>query len=473
MAHLVRQQQIRYLDRNGRRVPKGTACAKKVKERSAKWYGAGIPGQGTRRVPLASDKEAAQRMLNELVRAAERGEARMLDRAAVAKSLKEHLEDFRAELAAGVQVSTGRKRRTPPSAKQVKTTVQRVRDVLDGCGFKWIDDLKSPAAADRLSRYLRDRLGKPRNGTDRGISAQTATFLLADARRFARWIARRGTGVPPDRFDAIAGFDAANERTHARREVSPDELAKVLAAARDSERGYRGLSGADRYHLYLTAFATGFRKSELASLTPAHFRLGDDSPTVSLPGKAAKNRKAVRHPLPPGVAAALRDYLAGRPDGAPVWPGKWGDSSAAMLRVDLETAGVPYCVEGIHGREYADFHALRHSYISALSAAGTGMKELQVLARHSDPRLTLGVYSHARSTELVRAVGRLKVPGTAESLFAALDREQLEDLVGGLLVLLGTLLGPSAAVAPVTPRVTLPLGDSGDREGLLGPTGRG
>lgn len=469
MAHLVRQQQIRYLDREGRRVPKGTKGAKRVKEKSAKWYGAGIPGQGKRRVPLASDKEAAQRMLNELVKAAERGEARMLDRDAVAKSLKDHLSDFQAELASGVQVTTGRKRRTPPGAKQIQLTVQRVRDVLDGCGFRHVDDLKASTAADRLSRYLRGRVDKPRNATDRGIGAQTATFLLADARRFARWIARRGTGVPPDRFDSVAGFDSANERTHARREVSPEELGRVLEAAKASAREYRGLSGPDRHHLYLTAFATGFRKSELAALTPAHFHLTADPPAVSLPGKLAKNKKAIRHPIPPAVAVALRSYLTGKPADEKAWQGKWVDSSAAMPRVDLEAANVPYCIDGVHGKEYADFHALRHTFVSALAAAGTGAKELQVLARHSDPRLTLGVYSHARSAELVKAVGRLKVPGAVESLLAKMDRDQLEEAVLGLLVLVGTLLGPGQqAAAPVTLRVTPAVGISGGSGGLLG-----
>src|SRR5204863_4184491 len=120
------------------------------------------------------------------VKAAERGDAKMLDRAATARPLSEHLDDFRNELAAGIQVTTGRRKRTAPSAKQVQQTEQRVRDVLDGCAFRHVDDLKRPAAADRLSRSLRGRIGKPRNTTDRGISAQTATFRLAEARRLAR-----------------------------------------------------------------------------------------------------------------------------------------------------------------------------------------------------------------------------------------------------------------------------------------------
>ena len=217
----------------------------------------------------------------------------------------------------------------------------------------------------------------------------------------------------------------------------------------------------------LTAFATGFRAGELAALTPAHFHLADDPPGVSLPGKVTKNKKVVRHPLPPAVAVALRAHLAGAPRGAGVWPGKWRDSSAAILRGDLEAAGVPYCVEGVHGKEYADFHALRHTFVSALAAAGTGAKELQTLARHSDPRLTLGTYSHARSAELVKAVSRLKVPGTADSPLAALDRDPLEGIALGLAVLLGTLLrapAPPGARLCVHPGVHL-------RWGFLGTPG--
>jgi hypothetical protein len=44
MAHLVRPWIYRYLDKHGKRVPKGTKGARRVKERARKWYGAAIPG---------------------------------------------------------------------------------------------------------------------------------------------------------------------------------------------------------------------------------------------------------------------------------------------------------------------------------------------------------------------------------------------------------------------------------------------
>jgi hypothetical protein len=43
--------------------------------------------------------------------------------------------------------------------------------------------------------------------------------------------------------------------------------------------------------------------------------------------------------LPAEVAEVLRDYLAGRPAGAPIWPGTWSTTaSAKMIRADLEEA---------------------------------------------------------------------------------------------------------------------------------------
>jgi integrase len=474
MAHLTRIHQVRYVDRDGRRVPKGTRGARKVKEKSAKWYGAGIPGQGKRRVPLATDKEAAQRMLDNLVRDAERGTVRLPERNAGRKPLAEYFTDFESDVALGLASKGGKRRRTP-DAQQVALVVQRVRDLAAGCSFECPGDLDVTAPA-TLARYLAGRLAKPRTKVDRGISHQSANFYLAAARRFVRWLSARAA-VRADLFDTLPGYDAANERTHARREVSPEELDRVLTAARASTRTVRNLTGEDRYHLYLTAFATGFRASELAALTPAHFHLADDPPAVSLAGKTAKNKKSVRHPLPPAVAVALRAYLAGKPASAAIWPGKWTIHAAKMLRVDLAAAKVPYCVEGPGGKEFADFHALRHTFVSALAAAGTGAKELQTLARHSDPRLTLGLYTHARSAELVRAVNRLKVPGTAtHNPLAQLDRDTLEGIVLGLVVLLGTLLGSSGHSA-VQSSVALPVapavGISGDLGEPVGTRKRG
>jgi integrase len=254
----------------------------------------------------------------------------------------------------------------------------------------------------------------------------------------------------------VPGFDPKNERVHARRKATPEQLATILDAALNSERPFKRMNGADRYALYLTAFSTGFRASELASLTPESFDLFADPPAVSLGGRSAKNKKAARQPIPPAVAVQLARHLAGKPAGERVWPGAWHRHGARMLRGDLKAAGLPYAEEVNGEKRFLDFHALRASFISALAEAGIGPKELQELARHSDPRLTLGVYTHVTPKQLAGAVGRLPLPGgqTDRTPYAHLSREHLE---AALAVALSALAG--LLPGTVTPLVT-PAGDS-------------
>jgi hypothetical protein len=54
-----------------------------------------------------------------------------------------------------------------------------------------------------------------------------------------------------------------------------------------------------------------------------------------------------------------------------------------------------------------DTHSLRHGYISALARAGVPIKVVQTLARHSDPKLTLGIYAHLSAFDLHDAIGHL------------------------------------------------------------------
>src|SRR5262249_537989 len=196
---------------------------------------------------------------------------------------------------------------------------------------------------------------------------------------------RRGPANPSDRR---ALLNVARARRHARRELAADEMRRLLEVTRASARAFRGLTGPDRAALYLTACGTGFRVRALAGLTPGDFDLTADLPAVHLPARLAKNKKGKVQPLAADVAEALRAYLDGRPEGSPVWPGTWNVDAAEMLRADLEAAGIPYAVEGPDGPLYADFHALRHTYLTLGGRAGIDLRTLQELAGHSNPNLT-------------------------------------------------------------------------------------
>jgi len=48
----------------------------------------------------------------------------------------------------------------------------------------------------------------------------------------------------------------------------------------------------------------------------------------------------------------------------------------------------------------AVFYSLRHSFCTLVIESGANLKEAQQLMRHTDPRLTANIYSHARKERL-------------------------------------------------------------------------
>lgn len=141
-------------------------------------------------------------------------------------------------------------------------------------------------------------------------------------------------------MDALA-FDkaTAEDIRHARRELTAAELRRLFDVTRASTRTFRGLTGEDRYFLYLTAAGIGFRANAPANLTPGHFDFA--AGTVTLPARLNKSRKVKVQPIPPDVAAVLAGYIAGKPGGEPIWGGTWAEKGADMLRIDLAAAGIP------------------------------------------------------------------------------------------------------------------------------------
>ena len=441
MAHLVKPWVVHWIDATtGKRAKQGSPGAKAVRSRARKWYGVGVPGYGKKRVPLATDKTAARRMLDTLIRNTEQGQAGVPDPGAGRKRLRDHLAEFETHVAAGLAARGSKKKK--PDPKQVRLAVQRVENILDGCGLAHVGDLDDHSPT-KLAAYLNGRVAKTRK--DDGISHQTAAFYLAAARRFVWWLGvRKKAPIPAGLFDDIPGFEPDINRQHARRRVGPEELARVLEAARSGPEA-EGIPGEDRYHLYLTAFATGFRVGELTSLTPAHFDLIGDRPAVQLAGKVSKNRQATAaQPLPSGVALQLAAFIVGKPKDKPLWPGSWTLHAARMLRVDLAAANVPYSTPEINGPQFADFHARRHSFLSALAAANVGPKVLQELARHSTARLTLEKYTHTDRNQLAGAVALLPIGGTPDP-FAHLTREQLLLALGVAAGLLRWVFAPGSA----------------------------
>lgn len=374
MSRIARQKITRHYDAAGKRCAASQAVRKQVAE-SRKWYAFDVPGSD-RPIPLATDRRVSERMLARLIAEGEATRAGLPVRrkprpmAELLGQFREHLE-HRAD-----------------SEAHVRAKSRRVERVVMGLGWRTAADLDGPA----LERWLADQASL------HDWSPSYRNQLLAEAGSFCRWLVGRGE-LRADPTSGLKRWPEGVDVRRGRRPLSPDELRRLLEASPPGRR-----------LIYLVAVSTGFRAGELASLTPSCLCLGEDPPVVVLPARRDKRRQAVRQPIPPEVAAELAAFAAGRAPADRLWPGCWWRRAAEMLRVDLGAAGIAYVVEGPDGPLHADFHALRHTYISLLDRAGVSLKQAMALARHSDPKLTLRRYGRVQLADLGRAVEGLVTP---------------------------------------------------------------
>jgi len=440
-------------DPEGRRVRKDTTGAVRHVTESPTWWGRYRDANGDRQqVPLSESKTKARAMLDELAHDS-RLDALGIERPAAdpfaahrKRPLAGHLADFGGAL-----------RAKGDTEEHVGRTLTFVRSVLDGCEFSALDDLDTgpvnewlaalradrpaaelPAGVDQFTpRQAAALLGlKPLSVTKavsrhrlaatgagrkrrypratvealaalqaRGGSPETVNHYVRAVRSFCRWLVKNRR-LPYNPLETLALVNTASDRRHDRRELTAGELRRLLDATRSSGETFRGLGPADRVALYACACGTGFRAGALASLTPESFDLSGTPPVVVLAARKNKSRKQRTQPLPADVAGLLRSWLAGREKDRPAWPGTWHERGAEMIRADLALAGIPYAVEGPDGPLFADFHALRHSYITALGRGGVDLRTAQELAGHSTPVLTAR-YSHRRLHDLAGAVDKL------------------------------------------------------------------
>ena len=174
-----------------------------------------------------------------------------------------------------------------------------------------------------------------------------------------------------------------------RRELLEDELTKLLNAA-ENGRTLFGLTGEQRRKLYVVAVSTGLRSKECGSLTPRHFELDADPPTVRIDAPDEKARRGDVLPIPSDLVKMLRPWLATFAPDAKLWPGDWAKKrrGSKIMMADLERAGVAYRNDDGH---QSDFYALRHTYLSRLGRSGASPKAMQRLVRHTTVQLTLAV----------------------------------------------------------------------------------
>ena len=365
------------------------------------------------------------------------------------KRLVDHLKDFTQNLK-----DRGR------TAAYCQLVTTRVQSILDDCRFVQLNDI----AADRVESFLAKLQSK-------GRSQQTRNDYLVAAKNFLNWmVSNRRLSANP--LSHMKGGNVKVDRRLERRELGEEEIRWLLATVQ-SGKTIHGLTGWQRFTLYFAALGTGLRASELASLTAQSFDLESDPPTVRILAKNEKARRGDTLPLPPDLAALLNGWLPTIEAEANLWPGPWAayKSASKFFQQDLHSAREAWLTSAQSDEEraamaktdflsyrdsedrQADFHALRHTFLSRLGRSGASAKVMQRLARHSTVELTLGRYTHAGLFDLQSAVDKLPP-------LPSMDDPQTLRATGTTAA---DVLPSGLPFLPAEPRVSVPFRAQADR----------
>lgn len=360
-------------------------------KRVKKWYLRYRDHDGNlKTVPGFTDKGATQQLAAKLEREAAMIRAGLLEPAILFQNvtLDQHFEAFEASLKA-----------KEVTDDQVQLVVSRCKKLLLKAKITRLSSING----DLIAATLAAMREPPKEGV-RGQSVQTSNHYIRAIKQFTRWLRLEKRFID----DPLARLEMLNvevDRRHDRRALSDQDTSKLLAATL-AGGVVLGFEPNDRHLLYVLALSTGLRASELASLKPDSLDLDVNPPTVTVRAGYSKRRRLDVLPLPSDILQIARTWLKTKMPGQPLWPGDWAEHRYAgkILQVDLKAAGIPYVdANGL----FADFHSLRHTYITNLAKNGVPLVTAQKLARHSTPVLTARRYTHIDLHDQKLAVDRL------------------------------------------------------------------
>ena len=257
---------------------------------------------------------------------------------------------------------------------------------IDSCTFILPSDIET----DDIMEYFTKLKTK--------VAARTYNKHLQAIKQFFKWLKRKK--LTQIDLSMIPKLNVKLDRRIIRRALSHENVNKLLVILNEVQN-CKGMSEKDkvihrltpfeRKLIYMFAIYHGLRWNEIRSLKIVDIDLNQKKFVIQ-----AKNEKAKRGavlPLNDILATELSKYLTEpiRPADELVFKNCWVDKGAAMLRKDLELAGIDWRKD-IEGTTI-DFHALRHTCGTLLAHECTP----QVLAdmmRHSSYDLTKQYYVH-------------------------------------------------------------------------------
>jgi integrase len=391
-------------------------------------------------------KDAAQARLSEWLKEEERTRSGVVTSSEVAAVkwarvlLTQHIEDYKAHL---------KSRDVHPNT--VKTRGYYLNAVLTECHFRRFAEV----SRSKVERWLLDQV------RNEGMGLRSHNAYVVACIAFGNWAVRQGRLLA----NPFAGLRKQNEqvdRRRPRRALTQEELVRLFESATNRplqealycpvRTGKKGKSripdkphdldpatidslqwlGRVRSMAYKTMAYTGLRLGECLSLTLGEVHLTSDTPYLELQAEHEKSRRGAQLPLPMFFVEDMRQYIherrkrlvgdgkafRGMLENVPLF-----DLPKVMGKVfdrDLVYAGLATKVENKDGRkrvlkkndrgESVDIHCLRHTFITNLALSGASMIETAKAARHTDPKITLKVYSHVSLSELSAAVSMIPGP---------------------------------------------------------------
>ena len=389
----------------------------KVRKESEKWWCRYRDALGIeRRKPLAKNKAISQQMLQLILESVEKEKSGIVtpSQKEAKRPIKEQIDDFEQHHKASENTE-----------QYVYEITQKVRTIAEYC--KWNNVLQiSESDVEGFLLHLRKQLGR---------SIQTSNNYLRAIINFVHWL-KRNRRLTSNPLKGMKMLNTCTDRRHDRRPLEDEEFARVLHVA-ETGPPRMGLIGRDRAMLYLLAAWTGLRRGELGSLTLRSFNCDAPTPTVTVQAMYSKHRRKDVQILHPEIVERFKEWLTKRkPRNAdeilfPISKKTCGTDrrTSEMLEFDLASARRFWIAETDDPDEkrqreqsefllyrnkaglFADFHGLRHTFITNLGRAGVDPKTAQILARHSDIKLTMNVYTHvSRKAELAAINALPSVP---------------------------------------------------------------
>jgi integrase len=303
------------------------------------------------------------------------------------------------------------------TSRYIRETISRIMRVCIDCNFKLMAEINATI----LLRWLNQK------GSG-GMGMKTRNGYREVMMTFCNW-AVKDNSIAVNPLSRVPKLRESADKRHERHALSSEEIVKLLNAAesrpihdvtairvgkrkkvtkanvREEIQAEAKQLGLERKLLYATLIYTGLRKSELASITIGQIFLDHEIPHLVLAAKDEKSRRGSTLPLHPELVQQLRKWLKLKGKTSPkdklfTIP----DALCKILDRDLKYAGID---KRDSLNRVIDVHALRHTHAILLARRGVSPTVAQSAMRHSDIRMTMGVYTHLELENIAEGVNRI------------------------------------------------------------------